>query len=137
MRFVLDRCLAANKVGDRKAADAFARCAQALLEAGYPHLATDMRRAASRKGQGDAIGARLAQHLKSPSAACMALVLLLRGARRPVIDTLRNAYGGDPEFNDTIRLMCRRVFEPVSATLPMPTSPTSTTRSAAFAPPGR
>jgi len=133
--FLVDRSLLARRNGHLALSCELARSAEAVLRADLPNVSDLIGKAASRKGRGEAIGARLVQSLDAGMAACVALVLLLRGARRPVTDALRNAYGGDPEFNDTIRLMCRRVFEPVSATPLAP--PTSTTRPEAFAPPGR
>lgn len=115
-RFLLDRCLAAHEAKRPNVADAYARAAEVLLRAEFPHVTNDIARAASKKGQGEVIGALLAQHLTPRSAACAALVLVLRGARKPVVNALTSAFEKHPEFNATIRTLCRRVFEPVQAT---------------------
>jgi hypothetical protein len=115
MRFLIDRALAAQQGGDADVADAFARTAEAILRSSFPKVATDIALAASRKGRGDEIGARLVEHLDPASAASVAIVLMLRGARRPVIDVLAASSGRDPEFNETIRRLCGRVFASVSS----------------------
>lgn len=111
LRLVLDRCFAAHQVDRPELAGAFARAAEVLLRSAFPEIGDDIGRAASRKGRGDAIGARLVQHLDAASAACVALVLTLRGARRPVVDAITRAFQHEPAFNDTIRILCRRAFE--------------------------
>lgn len=115
MRFLVDQSLSARLAGDADVADAFARAAEAILRSSFPQVAADIASAASRKGQGDAIGARLAQHLAPQSAACVAIVLMLRGARKPVVDALSSAFGRDLEFNETIKTLCGRVFASVSS----------------------
>jgi hypothetical protein len=117
-RFLIDRALAANQSHQIDLADAYARAAEGIVKAHFPHLATDIATAASRKGQGAEIGVRLAQHLDPSSAGCVALVLLLRGARKPVINTLASAFRHDPEFDATVKMLCGRVFEPASTIAP-------------------
>jgi hypothetical protein len=115
MRFLLDQSLSARVAGDVEVACAFVRAAEALVRSAFPDIAVDLALAASRKGRGNEIGSRLAQHLDAASAACVALVLTLRGSRRPVVDSLRDAFRNEPMFEATMRLLCRRVFEPESA----------------------
>lgn len=110
LRFLLDRCFAAHQANRPELAGAFARAAEAILRSALPEIADDIAQAASRKGRGDAIGARLAQHLDALSAGCVALVLLLRGARRPAIDTLTNAFRNDAEFEATVKALCPRAI---------------------------
>lgn len=115
-RFTLDRAFAAYKAGQSDVADAFARTAEAILQSAIPAIASDIAKAASRKGQGAEIGGRLAQHLTPALAACAAIVLLLRGARRPVVDALSAEFGKHPDYGTTVRVLCGRVFESVTLT---------------------
>lgn len=108
-RFTLDRALAAHKAGNVDVADAFAQAAEAILRSSFPQVADDIAHAASRKGPGDLIGCRLVEHLDAASAACVAMVLTLRGARRRVVDVLSLAFRHEPVFNATIALLCERV----------------------------
>lgn len=120
LRFLLDRCFAAHQSNRPELADAFARAAEAILRATFPIIADDIAQAASRKGRGDVIGARLVQRLDAPSAACVAMVLLLRGARRPVIDTITRTFQHDDAFNATVRTLCGRMFGSESQTVSSP-----------------
>ncbi|QGZ93330.1 hypothetical protein [Terricaulis silvestris] len=116
LRFFLDRCFVAHQTRRPDLADIYARAAEAVLRAAFPQLAADIGRTASRKGNGDVIGARLAQHLSARSAAVVATVLTLRGARKPVVQALSAEFGSHPEFVATTKMLCRRVFDPLLAT---------------------
>lgn len=111
MRFLIDRALAAQQDGDADVAGAFARAAETILRLAFPEIADDLSKAASRKGQGGVIGLRLAQHLDPASAAGVAIVLMLRGARGPVVDALASAFRNKPEFSETIKTLCGPVLE--------------------------
>lgn len=115
LRFLLDRCFAAHQANRPELADALARAAEAIMRSSFPEIADDIARAASRKGRGHAIGARLVQHLDAPSAACVAMVLMVRGARKPAVNALVAAFGHHPEFVATTRMLCRRVFDGIPA----------------------
>lgn len=117
IHFLIDRALASRRRGLRTLSGDFARAAEGILKSSLPHLADDIAAVASCKGKGDVIGGRLAQHLDASSAACLALVLLLRGARKRVVDTLASVFRDDPEFNATIRMLCGRVFEPTATAI--------------------
>lgn len=115
-RFTLDRAFAAYNAGQRDLADAFARTAEAILRSAIPRIASDIANAASRKGRGAEIGSRLARRLTPALAACVAIVLLLRGARMPVVNVLSLEFGKHPDFDATVRLLCGRVFESSAST---------------------
>ena len=137
LMFLVDRALLARQDGRSQLANELARAAECVLRAELPlALGADVGLVASRKGDGRSIAARIAPGLTPATAAAVAAIWTLRGARRPAIDALAEAFGDHPEFVATAKMLCRRVFESAPATLPM-SSPTSTTRSEAFAPPGR
>lgn len=115
-RFTLDRAFAAYKAGQRDVAGAFARAAEAILQSAIPGIASDIANAASRKGRGTETGGRLIRRLTPSLAACAAVVLLLRGARMPVVNALSLEFGEHPDFDVTVRLLCGRVFESVALT---------------------
>lgn len=108
-RFAIDRAFAAHEAGRRYVADAFARAAEAILKLALPDIADDVALTASRKGRGDAIGPRLAPHLTADTAAAVAVVWMLRGARQPAVRALSEAFRSEPEFDATIRLLCSRI----------------------------
>lgn len=137
LEIIVDRALLARRLGLHGLAVVLAHAAEGLLAIALPTHANAIASVASRKGDGRSIGSALAQCLSPATAAAVNVIWLLRGARRPAMDALAEAFGDDPEFVATAKVLCRRVFEPVSATAPMMSSPTSTTRSAAFAPPAR
>ncbi len=137
LQIIVDRALLARRLGLHALAVVLAHAAEGLLTTGLPTHANAIASVASRKGDGRSIGSALAQCLSPAMAATVNVIWLLRGARRPAIDALAEAFGDDPEFVATAKMLCRRVFEPIPATLPMSWSPTSTTRCEAFAPPGR
>lgn len=93
----------------------FSHAAQGLLEAALPEIATSLSKAASRQGQGDVIAAGMIPHLTPRAAAAVCVVLMIRGARSPAIKALKDAFGAQPEFDATIVMLCRRLFEPVTA----------------------
>lgn len=115
--FLIDGALSARQRGCFELSDAFARAAEAILRSAFPAIADDIAQAASRKGQGNAIGARLAQHLDAVSAACVAMVLMLRGSRKRVVDVLASAFGAHPEFLATTRMLCQRLLDQMPASL--------------------
>lgn len=115
-RFTLDRAFAAYAAGQPDVADAFAWAAQAILQSAVPGVASDIANAASRKGRGTEIGSRLAQRLTPALAACAAIVLLLRGARMPVVNVLSLEFGKHPDFDATVRVVCGRLFKSPGST---------------------
>lgn len=116
LRFLVDRHLAARRVGQNELAAVYAHAAEGLLTAALPTHAKGITSVASRKGDGRTIGSALAQDLSPASAAAVNVVWLLRGARRPALDALTEAFRDDRVFNDTIRILCARVLSPVAAT---------------------
>lgn len=115
-RFMIDRALLAPRLGRNDVQRVFSHAAQGLLEAALPEIATSFSKAASRQGQGDVIAAGMIPHLTPRAAAAVCVVLMLRGARSPAIKTLKAAFGAQPEFDATIMMLCRRLFEPVITT---------------------
>lgn len=137
LEIIVDRALLARRLGLHGLAVVLAHAAEGVLTAALPMHANAIASVASRKGDGRSIGSALAQCLSPATAAVVNVIWLLRGARRPAMDALAKAFGDQPEFVATAKMLCRRVFESAPATLPMSSSPTSATRCEAFAPPGR
>lgn len=118
--FLIDRHLAARRSGHIELASTFAHAAQGVLTAAMPAHASEIASVASRKGDGRLIGSALAQHLSPTSAAAVNVIWLLRGARRPAIDSLAGPFRYDPVFNDAIRKLCARALLSANVTLPCP-----------------
>lgn len=116
LRFLVDRHLVARRAGQTGVAGVYAHAAEGLLTAALPAHATAIANVASRKGDGHSIGSALAQRLTPASAAAVNVIWLLRGARRPAIDALAEAFRNDPVFNDTIRMLCARALPPAAST---------------------
>lgn len=116
LRFLVDRHLAARRVGQGDIASVYAHAAEGLLTAALPTHANAIASVASRKGDGRSIGSALAQRLSPASAAAVNLIWLIRGARRPAIDALAEAFRDDVVFNDTIRTLCARALAPAAPT---------------------
>jgi len=114
LRFLVDRHLAARRVDRVDVANVYAHAAEGLLTAAMPTHANAIASVASRKGDGHSIGSALAQTLTPTSAAAVNVIWLIRGARRPAIDALAEAFQDDVVFNDTIRMLCRRVLPSVA-----------------------
>jgi len=112
---MIDRALLAHRLGRNDVQRVFSHAAQGLLEAALPEIATGFSKAASRQGQGDVIAAGMIPHLTPATAATVCVVWMLRGARSPAINMLKDAFGAQPEFNETIVILCRRLFEPATA----------------------
>lgn len=121
LRYLVDRALAARQAGRRDVADIFGRAAQGLLEVSMPDLAHDVSRIASRKGEGCAVASKLALRVTPTAAAAVMIAWTLRGARQRAIQTLCDAFRHEPEFDQTVKLLCRRVLEPT----PVPAPPSS------------
>ncbi|MCC6787267.1 MAG: hypothetical protein IT547_05465 [Hyphomonadaceae bacterium] len=117
LRFLIDRHLAARRAGQIEQANIYAQAAEGLLTAALPDHANNISSVASRKGDGRSIGSALAQHLSPSSAALVNVIWLIRGARRPAIDALAEAFRFDVVFNDTIRMLCARALPPVAPTV--------------------
>jgi hypothetical protein len=115
---LVDRTLSTRRAGRSDLADVFVRAAEGLIATALPAHADAIASIASRKGDGRSIGSALAQHLSPASAAAVNVIWLLRGARRPAIDALAEAFRDDPIFNDTIRVLCARAFPPESPPAP-------------------
>ena len=108
--FLVDRALLARKCGQFLLSSALARAAEIVLRARLNHIAPDISKAASRQGQGDVIAAGMIPHLTPRAAAAVCVVLMIRRARSPAIKALKDSLGLDPAFDETIRILCRRVF---------------------------
>lgn len=117
LRFLIDRHLAARRAGQTERANIYAHAAEGLLTTALPDHANNISSVASRKGDGRSIGSALAQHLSPTSAASVNVVWLIRGARRPAIDALAEAFRNDMVFDDTIRMLCARALPPVAPTV--------------------
>lgn len=116
LRFLIDRHLVARCVGQQEIANIYAHAAEGLLTAVMPSHASAISNVASRKGDGRSIGSALAQSLSPASAAAVNVIWLLRGARRPAIDTLAEPFRDSVEFNNTIRTLCARALAPSDIT---------------------
>lgn len=125
LRFLIDRHIAARRVGHDDLANVYAHAAEGLLTAGLPTHADAIASVASRKGDGRLIGSALAQRLSPMTAAAIFIVWSCRQARRPAIQTLSNAFRKDPAFNETVRLLCAGIFTPTI--VPAPSPPMTTT----------
>jgi hypothetical protein len=109
---LVDRALTAQQSGRRDMAAVFGRAAQGLLEAAMPDVAHSVAKIASRKGPGCEVAQGLSSRLTPATAAAVATIWTLRGARRPAVKALTAAFGDHPEFVATTKLLCRRVFDP-------------------------
>lgn len=109
-RFLVDRAFAARQFGQRSLADALDRATERYVCALIPAFAEDISKVASRKGEGDNIAKRLSEKLSPELAATVVLVWLLRGARRSGVTTLSRAFRRKGGFDDTLRMLCRRVL---------------------------
>jgi len=116
LRFLIDRHLAARRVGQTEQAVVYAHAAEGLIAASLPEHAEVISSVASRKGDGRLIGSALALKLTSVSAAAVNVIWLIRGARRPAINALAEAFRDDVVFNDTIRMLCARAL-PAAASM--------------------
>lgn len=114
LRFLIDRHLAARRAGNVDVASVYAHAAEGLITTALPVHADVISSVASRKGDGRSIASALAQHLSPTSAAAVNVVWLIRGARRPAIDALAEAFRNDMVFNDTIRMLCARALAPAA-----------------------
>jgi hypothetical protein len=114
LRFLVDRHLAARRIGQDRVASVYAHAAEGLLTTALPAHSHAISRIASRKGDGRSIGAALALRLTPAQAAAVSMIWLLRGARRPAIGALSEAFRNEPEFNDTMRMLCARIMPPAS-----------------------
>ena len=81
-----------------------------------PDVAHSVAKIASRKGAGGEVAQGLASRFTPATAAAVAIIWTLRGARRPAVEALTAAFGDHPDFVATTMRLCRRVFEPVQAT---------------------
>lgn len=108
-KFLIDRAIVARQSGRFDVAEAFGRAAERLFEAGAPDLASDIAMIASRKGAGAVVARTLADRLSPVSAAAVAAIWLLRGARRPALRSLAGAFGDDETFRHAFYDLCRRL----------------------------
>lgn len=109
---VLDRLIIAHRRGHRSVASAFAKCAEELLCSAYPAAAAAISSAASRKGSGSILAGQIVPYLDAAGAAAVVVVLMLRGARRPVVRAISEVFAGDMNFGNAQRILCRRMLEP-------------------------
>lgn len=121
--FLVDRHLSARRDGDVAVASVYAHAAEGLLNTALPTHANAIASVASRKGDGRQIGSALAQHLSPTSAASVSVVWLIRGARRPAIDALVEAFRDDPVFDETVRMLCARALAPAAPVVEYVRSP--------------
>lgn len=126
LRFLVDRHLVARRIGQREMASVYAHAAEGLLTATMPAHATAIASVASRKGDGHLIASALAQRLSPTAAAAVNVIWLIRGARRPAIDAMAEAFRDDPMFNDMIRMLCARALSPALSTEPVKVEPFET-----------
>ena len=110
LRFLFDCAIAARHQGKSDLSDVFVRAAEGLIRALLPDVAKDVGTVASRKGAGDQIAARIAQNVSPTAAAAIFVLWSFRGARDPAIRVLIETFGKHPVFQDTVRLLCHRVF---------------------------
>lgn len=110
LRFLVDRAFAARTFGQLSLADALDRATERYICVLIPNFADEISKVASRKGEGDIIAKRLSEKLSPELAATVALVWLLRGARRSGVTALSKAFRRQPGFDDTLRMLCRRVL---------------------------
>ena len=104
-RFLVDRAILALRSGRPDLTDVFVRAAERLLGVSHSAISTDVSLIASRKGAGSNIATDLVKRLTAAQAAAVTTVWLLRGARRPAIDTLASAFRHVPAYDDTLRLL--------------------------------
>lgn len=110
LTFLIDRALRARQNRQLNVSIVLARAAEGFLRVDLPDIAADIAKIASRKGQGEVIASRMIPHLTPRAAAAVCVVLMIRGARSPAIKALKDSLGLDPAFDETIRILCRRVF---------------------------
>lgn len=114
LRFLIDRHLAARRIGQDEIARVYAHAAEGLLTTAMPAHGDAIASVASRKGDGHSIGCALAQRLSPASAAAVNVVWLIRGARRPAINALAEAFRDNVVFNDMIKTLCARALPPAA-----------------------
>lgn len=108
-RFLVDRAIAASRSGHPATTDLFVRAAERLLTASLPYAARDISLIASRKVAGAAAALSLVKRLTPMQAAAVALIWILRGARKPALQGLAEAFRGDEAFGHALRRLCPRV----------------------------
>jgi hypothetical protein len=113
-RFLIDRYLAARRVGQIQLAKVYAHAAEGLLAAAMPSHADAISGVASRKGDGRSIGSALAQTVSPSTAGAIFVVWSCRQARRPAIDALFDGFRNNPAFSGTVRMLCARAMLPVA-----------------------
>lgn len=112
LHLLLDRLILAGQRGQWSLAHLYAKCAEAVLTAAYPAVASSIQKAASRKGSGAELLARISSGVDPEGAAAIALVLAFRRARSPVIDGLTKAFWHEPRFRRAQASLCRRLCRP-------------------------
>lgn len=110
LRFLVDRAIAAKQVGLLDLADTFIRAAEMLVRSILPNVADDIANVASRKGKGEAIVIRMAPLVSPMAAAAIAVIWSFRGARQPAIRKLNVIFGSHRDYQETVRLLCHRIF---------------------------
>ena len=109
---LVDRLIFFYQARKLPVAEAYSRCAEALLVHMYAPAADAISLAASRKGMGDVLANKIVPHLDGAGAAAAVTILMFRGARRPVVTAISNAFTANPEFHQVQRRLCRRVLRP-------------------------
>lgn len=107
---LIDRSLASHEQGHPTLARAYACAGETLLRYVFLDRAASISKACSRKGRGTELGYELADRLCSTCIACIAVVLLLRGARRPVLVALASRITSVWNYENTVMRLCRRAF---------------------------
>lgn len=126
LRFLIDRHLAARRAGQNQLAGVYARAAEGLITTALSDHGEAIASVASRKGDGHLIASALAQRLSPTAAAAVNVIWLIRGARRPAIDAMAEAFRDDPMFNVMIRMLCARALSPALSTEPVKVEPFET-----------
>ncbi|WP_158764636.1 hypothetical protein [Terricaulis silvestris] len=110
LAFLVDRALHARLNERIELSDALIHAAQALLRASLRAIGNDIALVASRKTAGNHVGMQLAQRLSPEAAAAVSVVWLLRRARQPAIKALAVAFRSEARFQETVWLLCKRLF---------------------------
>lgn len=110
VRSSIDSCLAAHERGQPNLAAGYARCAETILRFVFSERADDLAMACSRKGDGNSLGETLATGLCPACIAIISTVLLLRGARRPVLHALSVRIDDRERYERFVRALCWRAF---------------------------
>lgn len=122
-RFLVDRALLARSNGQHNLASTFAIAAEGLLRSALPNISTEIGLICSRKGDGQALAARVITAVAPSEAACVVCVWTLRSSRRAAIDYVSAAFKSVPAFNETIRMLFSRIIPTSTSATPIGSVP--------------